>query len=51
MIRAEFFSKFILGNHKLDKLKNFIDNVNNKMKAYDIPEDEYFFYEGIKDEY
>ena len=51
MIRAEFLTKFMYEKYNLNKLKNFIDNINNKMKKYDIPEDEYFYFEGIKDEY
>ena len=51
MIRAEFLSKFMYEKYNMDKLKNFIDNINNKMNEYDIREDEYFYFEGISDKF
>ena len=51
MIRAEFLSKFMYEKYNLEKLKNFIDDINNKMAKYDIREDEYFYFEGIADQF
>lgn len=48
-IRAEFLSKFMYEKYNIDKCKNFIDSINNKMNEYDIREDEYFYFEVISD--